>query len=369
MRNAGKAPNTSHAACSAIRILLAWADSRRISLDERFRRQQFLTLAEAESLRNYLQSRVSIRVDTSASPRDDTLPINTSRRLESARARLGATQNCVSNVTLYNRLTYITAFVKWLALHSSESHSAEVRPQIPSQSRIFAKRGLSKEASTRLVQLTDATSEENPFEEFVRSRNELIILLLISLGMRSGELLALKVTGFAFQENEVVIPRRHGDPSDPRTDQPVAKTMDRRLPLTAQLTDAVFDYVMKERNHFPVAQKHAFLFVTHSPGKHQGAPLSKPGLDKVFAKIRKAAPDVLGGFTAHSLRHTANDNFSRLAERNKLSTAAEEKQRSYAMGWKDGSGTAPTYTRRYIEEQAKAAMLQLQQTWTGRAKK
>ena len=34
------------------------------------------------------------------------------------------------------------------------------------------------------------------------------------------------------------------------------------------------------------------------------------------------------------------------------SPAEEDKMRSYIMGWKEGSGTAATYTRRHIENKA-----------------
>jgi hypothetical protein len=40
--------------------------------------------------------------------------------------------------------------------------------------------------------------------------------------------------------------------------------------------------------------------------------------------------------------------------------AKEEKMRSYMMGWKEGSGTAATYTRRHTERMAREAQLKLQ---------
>jgi integrase len=87
------------------------------------------------------------------------------------------------------------------------------------------------------------------------------------------------------------------------------------------------------------------------------------GLAKILTKIQRAEPSLLASLTAHVLRHTNNDNFSELMDNSKASEAAEEKQRSYVMGWKEGSGTAATYTRRHTEKKAREASLKLQQGW------
>lgn len=384
-RNAAKTANTSIAILSSIRILLMWAKDQELALSKRFQNCQFLTLQELESLRDFAQSRAATVEEAPSLLRARKQKLYKPRRLETVRAVLSAPRKCVKNESVYIRLTYIAQYLHWLALQSVESRQAqtsedvrsqitsmieilrELRPRIHSQSGI--KKGLSQEAASCLLKLIDPASPQNPFENPVRQRNYLIILLLAATGMRSGELLGLKVNDFDFQVNEILIARRHGDPSDPRANQPVAKTKDRRLPLHGLLSESVFDYVLNERKALPAAKKHAFLLVTHQDGGYHGAPLSKAGLEKVFAKIREAAPEVLKDLTPHLLRHTANDDFSRLAEQNKMPTAQEEKLRSYSMGWEEGSGTAKKYTRRYVEEQAKRAMLELQKRWILRENK
>jgi hypothetical protein len=62
----------------------------------------------------------------------------------------------------------------------------------------------------------------------------------------------------------------------------------------------------------------------------------------------------------HKLRHDWNDRFSEQAETQGWGHAAEEKMRSYAMGWKEGSGSSAVYTRRYTERKAREAALKLQ---------
>ena len=384
VRNGARTPNTSISILSSIRILLTWAECQDHMLSERFQNGRFFTLQELESLRDFAQFGATTIADMSTKSTAETSKTKKPRRLESARAEIGVAGKRLQNQSLYIRLTYIARYLRWFALRSMESRQVqasedirlrltsmvdtllELRPRI--HSRSGTKRGLSEEAISCLLNITDPASPQNPFEPSVRRRN-LIISVLGSTGARGGELLGFKVTDFEFQGDELLIARRHGDPSDPRANQPVAKTKDRRLPICGLLSEAVFDYVLKERAAFRAAKKHPFLLVTHRAGPHQGLPLSKAGLEKIFATIRKAAPNVLKDLTPHLLRHTANDIFSRVAERNKLPSALEEKLRSYAMGWEEGSGTAARYTRRYLEEQAKQAMLELQQRWMGRKRK
>jgi len=52
-------------------------------------------------------------------------------------------------------------------------------------------------------------------------------------------------------------------------------------------------------------------------------------------------------------------------DKRRVSSAEEEKIRSYLMGWKGGSGTASTYTRRHIERKAREAALLLQGSLQG----
>ena len=105
------------------------------------------------------------------------------------------------------------------------------------------------------------------------------------------------------------------------------------------------------------------LFIDGGP--FAGQPISLKGLDKVFQELQAANPDLLRHLTPHVLRHTANDRLSALMDKNKVSPAEEEKMRSYLMGWKEGSGTASTYTRRHIERKAQEVALLLQKPFQG----
>lgn len=205
------------------------------------------------------------------------------------------------------------------------------RPTKHATSPVTARRGLTDAQQHTLLEVIAPGSEKNPFVPAVQNRNELIVLMLYHLGVRAGELLGLRVDDVNFQNNTVLIARQHGDVQDPRANQPVAKTADRRIPIADGLARRIADYVMKERRKVPGAKRHPYLFVTHRSGPFFGAPLSIPSLIKIFAEIQRAEPEHLSTMSAHVPRHTANDRFSALMDRSRVNSATEDKMRSYLM--------------------------------------
>lgn len=373
-RNSSKAPNTVLAVLHAMRLLLVWAATQSIDIERRFAGRIWLREAEIDSLCAFAQSR------TKRLHEELPLPTRLPRRHESARAVVDTPKDRVSSNTQYSRVSYMAEYLEWLAVRITEREAHRVtdeslneikamaaslrmrRPVKTKPSRLSARRGLSEEAQQSLFKLMRPDSPTNPFGHAVRQRNQLIVLLFFDLAIRAGELLALKVSDFDFQRNDVVIARRHDDPDDPRANQPVLKTMDRRIPLSNKLAAAVSDYVMRERHRYPRARRHEFLIVTHQAGPYQGEPLSLKGLSKMFAVIQRANPESLAALAAHVLRHTANDRLSAMWDADGISDPKEEKMRSYLMGWQEGSGTSAVYTRRHVEKAAREASLKLQQT-------
>lgn len=372
VRGASAKPNTVYAVLAAVRLLLAWLDERTIDLATRVRDGSLLSSSELDSLSAYVVTR---RTDLDAPGSSKVVNLASRRRNENARAGPSASPQGVGAATKYVRLTYIANFVDWFARREVEfagrgAASLEqikglttairaMRPRKAGRTRLAEGRGLSEDAQRALFDLVRPDSRENPFEPLVRARNALIIRLTYDLGVRAGELLSLKVADFDLVKNEVVIARRHDDVEDPRTQQPVVKTSDRRLPLSVGLADAVLRYVTTERRSLPQARRHPFLLVVHQPGPFLGLPMSSKGLSKVFETLQHASL-LLSRLSCHALRHTNNERFSELMDREGVPSAREEKLRSFAMGWKEGSGTAATYTRRHTEREAKEASLKLQ---------
>jgi integrase len=372
VRGTSAKPNTIYAVLAAVRLLLDWLNERTIDLAARVRDGTLLSSSELDSLSAYVATR---RADMDAPAHSKVVDLASRRRNENARAGPSGSPRGVRAETKYARLTYIARFIGWLARRELEvagrgAASLEQikglttairakRPRKSARTRLDGGRGLSEVSQRELFELLRIDSSDNPFEPLVRVRNALIVTLAYDLGVRAGELLSLKVADFDLVKNEVVIARRHDDVEDPRPQQPVVKTSDRRLPLSIGLADAVLRYVTTERYSLPQARRHPFLLVVHQPGPHQGRPISSKGLSKIFETLKHASP-ALSKLCCHALRHTNNERFSELMDQEGVPAAREEKLRSFSMGWKEGSGTAATYTRRHTERKAKEASLRLQ---------
>ncbi|MEQ1560903.1 MAG: site-specific integrase [Methyloglobulus sp.] len=376
IRNANKATNTMVAALSAIRSLLVWCHKCNISLEARFSTQYLLNEQELESLALFVREKI-LKNNTQQHKKSHTV-----KKLESARQRPAIANPCVTSNTLSIRIAYISEYLGWLAIRVIERDRKQIdtdtwnridrmvvslkkrKPQKRRTLAAFAKKGITETQQEILLELVKPGSKNNPFTDNLQKRNQLIVLMLYCLGLRAGELLALRISDIDFQDNTLLIARRHNNPLDPRAYQPVVKTSDRRIPLSEALIKAIYDHIMQERCCVPNAKYHDFLLVTHQNGPYLGQPLSAKGLSKVFSAIVAARPNELTGLTPHILRHTTNDRFSDLMEQKTVGNAEEEKLRSYLMGWREGSGTSATYTRRHVESKSHQASLNLQnQLW------
>tara|TARA_R110000868_G_scaffold284320_5_gene544797 strand:- start:1212 stop:2483 length:1272 start_codon:yes stop_codon:yes gene_type:complete len=374
IRNSNKASNTISAILSSLKVLLCWSYSIGIDLEDRFSQKKFLTDQELESLRNYLQ----VKKARSNSFDLNVNIINFKKRSYRSLSSVTDKTKRVSLITQYIRMSYIADYLSWLAIRVIEQNAKFVdseslkrielmkknfcsyRPINRNRSRENSRKGLSKEQQNLLFTYITPSADKNPFSFQLQCRNYVIISLLYHLGLRAGEVLALKISDFDFSNNTVLVARRHDNPDDPRNHQPVVKTIDRRIPLSNELAELVSNYIIHDRRNIKQARKHDYLLVTHIIGPYEGKPLSLKGLNKVFLILKKALPDEFDNFSPHVLRHTANDRFSELMDKNKIDSAKEEKMRSYLMGWKEGSGTASMYTRRHIETKSKEAAIKLQ---------
>lgn len=279
------------------------------------------------------------------------------------------------------RLMYFRDFMKWKIDRSmyalSFTHEnfknlreakeitlAALNSRIPRGSRrndLEARQGLSEEEVVSLLAVVQIESLQNPWKSlFIRVRNRLIVHLLLNLGLRKGELLGIKIGDMNLERNELTIHRRADDADDTRSIQPNAKTSARILFLEQDLAAALHTYVVKFRRQVEGARRHPFLLVANG----SGAPMSIAALDVVFTQIKHASQSGFYRLSPHVLRHTWNDKFSELMDLNGIGEAKEEEVRSYAMGWKQGSGTALTYTRRHVRKKARVASLKLQENMT-----
>jgi integrase len=212
-----------------------------------------------------------------------------------------------------------------------------------------------------LLSVIDPQCEFNPFDMKVRQRNQLIVMILHSLGIRCGELLNLRVEDIDFASQMLFIRRRADSIEDIRVNQPLVKTLERNLPMSDELTRLIHSYITGERKANIRKKKHGYLFITHKQGQTRGDPLSVPSYHKIIYRLR-SIDSGLSQLTGHKFRHTWNYLFSKLMDESTehVSEEMQEKMRSNHMGWEPGSGTAQTYNRRFIVKESVKAALKLQ---------
>ena len=373
IRGGGQSVSTIQSFITSLKVLLKWLDHYSVDMEERFSRKEFLTLQEVESLRDFCKK-----------PLKENIPEKSNvtalkRTKEGARMAVSKHSPGVYSHTQYNRMTFIADYLKWLAeILTKDRHGKAEKNQIAAMhKRIKAHRPKKKRRANRdrdekgldlkivdqVMEVLKPGHEKNPFcDPGVQIRNALIIAMLRFLGIRRGELLNLRVEDIDFVSNEVSIFRRPDSQLDPRTYQPLAKTLERTLLINDKLAEKLSEYVTKVRSKFPQARRHPYMFITHKAGPYQGAPLSNSAFGKLMKEVQGVSKD-FAGVHAHSFRHTWNYSFSVLVDTSKeeVSSEREEQMRSYLMGWSDGSGTAAVYNRRHIKEKAKEAILKHQQ--------
>lgn len=309
----------------------------------------------------------------------DRLVINIGMTSE-FRDSVNSSSGYVSKRTLRNRLNSIIAYLSWLSeellqyafskyeryFYKMIKSIEERRPRCHGSKNIEGDQDktLSNRAVDVIMKMIDPQSPTNPFKPIVRNRNAIMILILSELGIRGGELLNIKIEDINFQIKRLYIRRRADEISDPRLNQPLVKTLGRALSLSDGLASKLMDYIIYERKFFSKG-KTGFLFVTYKSGPTQGKPLSISGYHKIITKIG-GCDSLLEGLSGHKLRHTWNYNFSRLMDSQNVSESEQEKMREKLMGWKEGSGTASTYNKRFIEEKADEASIRYQKRFNRR---
>jgi integrase len=374
LRAKNLASATIDQALRAITVLCLFLKARKIDLDERILRGQLLSLVEIEALarscRLSVESLARCEVDGGGPPQRKVTSLERARM----RRSLSQTGIEVGAETAAIRGLYITGYLRWyvdwrvmgslISPHPDLSAAtsrclSSLREHLPSKrwrNIGSARKGLAETNRRRILEVIDPASQDNPWSrDHCRQRNRLIVLWLLHLGVRSGEILGLQIPDINFQSNEVLVARRADDIEDPRRNEPNTKTSDRLLPLSNELAALTRDYILTERRRAKGAQLHKYLLVATG----SGAPLSKAAFNKIFVTLQKKCPE-LEAIHPHLFRHTWNDEFSKQMDRMRIPEERERKLRSVLMGWSPTSGSAATYTRRHIERTANKASLEMQ---------
>lgn len=359
IRNKGNAFSTTLAAANNLVLLLRFLESRDINLEQRFLTKDFFKPHELDDLRDFAQRKQG-RMPSKALSNpwlDDELT------------------NIVDNGTQHSRLTTFANYLRWYAMHILKMPELDVVEQINAMAEQIKTRRPSKQGRNgdlqdkslsdvqldALFELMQPGSASNPFSIDVQRRNRLMILLLFYLGIRGGELLNIRIQDIDFSTNRIHIVRRADERADSRTNEPNAKTRERLLPLAESLVQELHGYITQDRRNVRNAKKNDYLFVTYKRGPTVGNPISKAGYHKIFSVVRAVSPHLYAA-SGHSLRHTWNRKFSERMDAmdEQVSEERQEQVRSYLMGWREGSGTAATYNKRFIQQKGFEAALALQ---------
>ncbi|MES2580517.1 MAG: site-specific integrase [Pseudomonadota bacterium] len=383
VRARNRASNTIDSYLRSIMVFLLFLDLRNINLEERLKVGKLLTLSEVENLAGICRlpvGKIHCMVDEAkVLPKHKLSSVVSFEKFRKSSSNIE--EITIDAISVATKLRNIRDYLKWLcsdrfskheitstlrvSLESSILHTSNaIEARLPSNrySVIEPREGLEPEVVNQILEVVDPQSQENPwFDGHSKYRNELIILWLLSCGLRRGELLNIRISDLNFRASTVVVVRRADDVNDPRANQPKVKTRGREIPLSAGLLDKTNSYIMNHRSAIRGARLHDFLFVAGDTGN----PLSIPSLNKVFDVLKKKFPEVSKQLFPHIMRHTWNDNFSEEMDRNNVDEEQEKKARSYLMGWSETSGTAATYTRRRIKKKAQAASKQLQENMIG----
>lgn len=357
VRNKNDSISTMVTAAACLTILLNFLENRQIDLIERIYTKEFLNISEIEDLNNFTQKKIDNK-------HDNKIKVFTKKK-----------NLYVTSHTQYSRITFIYKYIEWLASNLVDSHDEiflerlntcirnlkEIRPHKKGRNGHLKEKSLTSEEIEVLFEIVRINSPLNPFKKEVQRRNRLIILMLYYLGVRGGELLNIRISDINFSSNQLSIVRRADEKIDTRIIQPLVKTNERIIPLNDVLAKEIHFYVLNERNNIAKKKKHDYLFVTHKSGAGEGLPLSYTAYSKMIQNIKEASPN-LKTLTGHMLRHTWNAEFSKRMDSmdNAPSEERQEQLRSYLMGWKEGSGTASVYNKRFISDKAHEAALLLQ---------
>jgi integrase len=360
-----RAANTIAQHLVGLQVLLLWCRSARISLEDRVDSGTLFRAYELDALWDAAARPIAhFRQEPAA-------------RSQRSRNVVGFDQTTPSlgQDTVGNRRRAIRRYLAWLSErrlfalgHQPDAQKTyrdardELLRSLDARSARHGRsgdprQGLDDAERRALLDAIDPGSEANPWKEAaVRQRNLLMIMLLLQLGLRRGELLALRVEDIDLQRGQVRLIRRPDDKRDSRKRQPVLKTQGRLLDLRSDLADLVSTYILQIRARAPSrARRHGVLFVN----LRTGAELSASTIEKLFHQLRavKGLPDKL---TCHVLRHDWNERFSRAMDDGGVAPARERQLRRYLQGWSSDSSAA-VYTQRHTRARANEASLHIQE--------
>lgn len=266
-----------------------------------------------------------------------------------------------------DRLAVAKSYIKWALNNAQRALSIRLEPEkclafeaattsicntldlvAPKQVSQRSKEGLTKADESRLLQVIEPMSPNNPWGRggskaaiALRHRNQLIVTLMLAFGPRRGDILKLHTgDAKAFGADPTLwIRRRPDDPNDPRDWEPNSKTSERILPLDPSLARMINEYINQHRTQIPKHKRSPYLVLA----SQSGAPLSSRAVNDIFEALKPQFP----GIHPHVLRHTHNDRLAKHCKESGISPKDTVDHAKYLNGWLgDNFGIYTQRTRR-----------------------
>ncbi|EIQ5929780.1 site-specific integrase, partial [Salmonella enterica] len=170
----------------------------------------------------------------------------------------------ISVKTKYNRINWISRYFTWLSNYLLYDKKVEVKKQNVFIRTLDSKKpklcydddyytseskSLDDHQKRRLFSAIKSSSAQNPFSKTVRTRNELIVIMLYMLGVRAGELLNIRLRDIDLENRVIKIIRRPDDLTDNRIKQPLVKTLNRNIYMSEWLESKIYFYIQSERQN------------------------------------------------------------------------------------------------------------------------
>ncbi len=219
-------------------------------------------------------------------------------------------------------------------------------------------KGLTSHEQLNLIKLIKPKVEsQNPIEY----RNYIMVMLMLSFGLRPGEVLSLRVEDIQLGSiSSIRVHRRAPDIKDKRKQRPLIKRNGRTLAINDKSLAAELDlYITKwremldERNQTNLEWDYLII-------NKDGAPLSLPSITQYFQILRERHANVLPTkFSPKALRHTFSVSMERLLRE----AGVEEDNRKKALAYLRGDSSLSSqdvYTFKETELEANKYLGQYQ---------
>ncbi|WP_338378872.1 site-specific integrase [uncultured Flavobacterium sp.] len=199
-----------------------------------------------------------------------------------------------------------------------------------------------------LFSIINYKSKSNFFKNNLKTRNNLIFLLLFETGIRIGELLRLRIKDVYRHENKFYLQIKYhqNNNEDKRWDIPSLKNFNsQRFISISKNTYLIYELFIKYyRNK---TKKHTFLFTNIN-----GNPISKSMIQKIFNEV---SIKINYKITPHMARHNFAENMIMyLIEFRGLETERAKDELRLLCGWTNNSSMPILYTKKYFQKIANA---------------